>query len=89
MSAGPGKVHVLGISEVLGEKVFVLQFIQARNPDWVSRPFFAKYDPGAIWLDDLYPAFGKPKFFFEKEYPLKRKIARSNKNPIKADFEVF
>lgn len=73
MSAGPGKVQILGISEVAGEKVFVLQFLQGRNPDWVSRPFFARYDPQAIWLDGLYPAFGKKQFFFETEYALSRK----------------
>lgn len=76
MSAGPGKVHVLGVSEVAGEKVFVLQFIQGRNPDWVRRPFFAKYDPKAIWLDDLYPAFGEEQFFFEDEYQLKRRVKK-------------
>lgn len=74
MSAGPGKVQVLGVTEVMGQKVFALQFLQGRNPDWVAKPFFAKYDPKVIWVDDLYPAFGKDKFFFEKEYPLKRKI---------------
>lgn len=72
MSAGPGKIQVLGITEVHGEKVFALQFIQGRNPDWVCRPFFAKYDPKAIWLDDLYPAFGEDQFFFEDEYPIYR-----------------
>lgn len=72
MSAGPGKVHIVGVSEVAGEKVFTLQFLQGRNPDWVARPFFAKYDPEAIWLDDLHPAFGKDRFFFEEEYPLVR-----------------
>lgn len=72
MSAGPGKVQVLGISEVAGEKVFALRFIQARNPEWVTRPFFAKYNPKAIWLDELYPAFGEKQFFFEAEYPLHR-----------------
>ena len=72
MSAGPGKIQILGISEIAGEKVFVLQFLQGRNPDWVSRPFFAQYDPKAIWLDGLYPAFGKKQFFFEYEYPLAR-----------------
>lgn len=66
MSTSPGKILVLGISEVRGEKVFVLTFIQGRNPDWVEKPFFAKYNPNAIWLDDLKPAFGKDKFFFEK-----------------------
>lgn len=72
MSAGPGKVQVLGISEIAGEKVFVLQFLQGRNPDWVARPFFARYDPAAIWLDGLRPAFGEQRFFFEDEYPLAR-----------------
>ncbi len=75
MSAGPGKVQVLGVSEAAGEKVFTLRFLQARNPDWVGRPFFARYDPAAIWLTDLYPAFGKERFFFEKEYPLPRSMA--------------
>lgn len=67
MSAQPGKVQILGVEEVHGEKVFVLRLIQGRNPDWVDRPFFAKYDPNAIWLDDLQPAFGRSKFFFEEE----------------------
>ncbi len=69
MSAGPGKVHVLGVSEVAGEKVYTLQFLQGRNPEWVGRPFFAKYNKDAVWLDDLEPAFGEDVFFFEKEYP--------------------
>jgi L-lysine 2,3-aminomutase len=65
MSATPGKVVVDGTAEVAGEKVFVLKFIQARNPDWVGKPFFARYDPEATWLDDLRPAFGEKQFFFE------------------------
>ena len=68
MSAGPGKVEVQGITEIAGEKVFVLRFIQARNPDWVQRPFFARFDSSATWLDQLQPAFGEDKFFFEDEY---------------------
>jgi len=68
MSAGPGKVEILGVGEVMGEKVFILNMLQGRNPDWVHRPFFAKYDPDAIWLDDLEPAFGRQSFFFEEEY---------------------
>ncbi len=66
MSAFPGKVRVNGVAEVGGEKVFVLEFLQGRNPDWVGRPFFAKYDEKAAWLDDLKPAFGE-KFFYEDE----------------------
>ncbi len=34
-----------------------LHFIQARDPALVNRPFFARYDPDAVWLDDLRPAF--------------------------------
>jgi hypothetical protein len=47
--------------------VFVLRFLQARNPDWVGRPFFAKYDPDALWLDDLQPAFDDEAFFYASE----------------------
>lgn len=67
MSCDPGKVQVNGVAEIHGEKVIALQAIQGRNPDWVGRPFFAQYDDQAIWLDDLKPAFGEKKFFFEDE----------------------
>jgi KamA family protein len=65
MSATPGKVEIQGITEINGERVFALRFIQGRNPDWVQRPFFARYDEGATWLDELEPAFGERRFFFE------------------------
>ena len=68
MSASPGKVEVQGVAEIAGEKVFVLRFIQGRNPDWVQRPFFAKYDEKATWLNHLKPAFGEEKWFWEDEY---------------------
>ena len=64
MSATPGKVQISGVTEVNGEKVYVLNFIQAKNTDIVGRPFFAKYDPNALWLDDLKPAFAD-KFIYE------------------------
>lgn len=65
MSDNAGKIQVLGIAEVKGEKVFVLRFLQGRNPRWVDKPFFAQYDPKATWFDQLKPAFGEEKFFFE------------------------
>ena len=68
MSAGPGKVEIQGIAKIKGEQVFVLRFIQSRNPDWAQRPFFARYDAQATWLDDLHPAFEEQKFFFQDEY---------------------
>jgi L-lysine 2,3-aminomutase len=67
MSATPGKIQILGVSDIRSEKVFVLRFLQGRNPDWVDRPFFAKFDPKASWLNMLQPAFGEQKFFFEDE----------------------
>lgn len=71
MSCTPGKVQVLGVSEIPdGErkkKIITLRFLQGRNPDWIARPFFAEYDENALWLDDLKPAFGEEKFFFEEE----------------------
>ncbi|MCP3102642.1 lysine 2,3-aminomutase [Myxococcus sp. K15C18031901] len=65
MSATPGKVCVDGVADIGGEKVFVLHFIQARNPEWVGRPFFAKYDEQATWLFDLRPALGADAFPWE------------------------
>ncbi len=65
MSAYPGKIQVLGVAEVCGEKVFVLQFLQGRNPDWVGKPFFARYDKNTKWLNELQPAFNEERFFFE------------------------
>jgi KamA family protein len=64
MSATPGKVCIDGVAEVAGEKVFALHMIQARNPDLVGQPFFARFDPRAIWLSDLQPAFA-PRFPFD------------------------
>lgn len=75
MSALPGKVAIQGISIINGEKVFVLNFLQARNPDWCKRPFFAKFNPEATWLTDLRPAFGECKFFFQDEL---NEIIKSN-----------
>jgi len=66
MSAFPGKVVIDGVAQIGGEKVFALQFLQARNADWVRKPFYAKYDPAATWFDQLRPAFGRDKFFFEE-----------------------
>ena len=67
MSTHPGKIEILGVPWVKGERVIALRFLQGRNPHWVNRPFFAAYDEEAIWLDDLRPAFGEKRFFFEEE----------------------
>jgi len=64
MSAASGKIELVGINEIAGEKVFVLRLLQARDNDLVLKPFFAKYDKDAIWINDLKPAFSE-KFIFD------------------------
>ena len=64
MSATPGKVCVDGVTEVAGIKVFVLRMIQARDPNLVGTPFFARFDPAATWLTDLEPVFA-PRFPYD------------------------
>lgn len=55
MSAWPGKVHIVGVTRVGGQKAFVLEYLQARDPSLVRRPFFARYDERATWWDQLEP----------------------------------
>lgn len=64
-NAGQTRSSANGIVEIAGEQVFALQFIQARNPDWVGRPFFARFDSEATWMSELRPAFSEPHFFFD------------------------
>lgn len=66
MSALPGKVLVSGVTVIQGERVFILKFLRGRDPLWVGRPFFARFDPEATWLDELKPAFGDTEFFYEE-----------------------
>ena len=69
MSATPGKVHVLGTSEVDGQEVFVLQYLQCRRPELVRRPFFARFDAQATWFDQLRPAREADRPFFPSDWP--------------------
>jgi KamA family protein len=82
MSCLPGKMQILGVNEIQGEKVFTLRFIQGRNPDWVAKTFFAKFDEDAVWYTDLKPAFDEENFFFQDELD---KIL--NHGEIEVDFE--
>ena len=79
MSASPGKVLVDGVTEVGREKVIALKFLQGRDPSWVNKLFFAKYDPKATWLDGLKPAFGEEHFFFEQ--PIEKNQPESAPKP--------
>jgi len=64
MSTNPGKILILGCPEINGEKVIALSFIQGRDADWVLKPFFAKYNENAKWIDELKPAFQEEEDFF-------------------------
>ncbi|WP_237388374.1 cupin domain-containing protein [Xenorhabdus sp. Sc-CR9] len=95
MSALPSKVMIDGTTEIAGEKVFVLQFLQARNPDWVRRPFFAKYDQKASWLwplkgqsfDDYQPY---NNFFIELiSSDLEQALLGNMNSPLKASTDVL
>ncbi len=81
MSTTPGKVCIDGVTEIAGQLVFVLHMIQARDPSLVGRPFFAHFDPTAVWLSDLRPAFAD-RFPFETESeranPLGELVASAN-----------
>lgn len=65
MSAIPGKVVIDGVIKIEDKKYFVLNFLQARNPDWIKQPFLAEYDEISTWLFQLNPYGGK--FFFMDE----------------------
>jgi L-lysine 2,3-aminomutase len=67
MSTTAGKILIDGVVDHRGEDLFVLKFLQARDPDWVGPPFFARFDPKATWIDDLRPPLGEHEFFFEAQ----------------------
>jgi hypothetical protein len=77
MSTSQGKVLVDGVTTVNGEAVFVLKFIQARERNLVNRVFLAKFDPEAVWIDQLQSASDGDAVFFEKEIFLLPRLAES------------
>ncbi len=85
MSASPGKIQIVGVTEIFDEKVMVLIFLQARDTKWTRKPFLARYNEDALWLNDLSPAFGRKEFFFEKSL---RKILFDS-NIRKLEFEHY
>lgn len=87
MSSNPGKIEVLGITHVGNRKAIALRFLQGRNPKWVQKPFLAKYDDKAIWIDDLKPFVGG-EFFFESE--LERILSSKDSHlKINSVYEIF
>ena len=55
MSATQGKIQIVGVNEINGRKVMVLNLLQARDSSQVMQPYFMKYNEKARWIDDLEP----------------------------------
>lgn len=66
ISAHPGKVQMLGVSEVRGEKTMTLRFSQGCNPHWIYQPFLARNDEDALRLDDIPPHSVSRSFYLRK-----------------------
>ena len=64
MSTKFGKILVDGIMKRNSQKYFVLKYIQSRTPELVNRVFLAKYNPEAVWINDLEPASKSDELFF-------------------------
>lgn len=65
MSTKSGKILIDGIIKRDSHKYFALKYIQSRTPELVNRIFLAKYNPDAVWINDLEPAFKSDELFFE------------------------
>lgn len=65
MSSKMGKILVDGIETIGHQNVFVLKYLQARDPSLVNRVFFAKFSPKAMWINDLQPAWPCQERFFQ------------------------
>lgn len=53
MSCTPGKLRLVGVTGAGNRKRFVLQFLQARDPELVGELVFAQWDAKASWIDQL------------------------------------
>nr|WP_315253257.1 lysine 2,3-aminomutase [uncultured Duganella sp.] len=71
MSTHRGKVLIDGIVSMGGEKLFALQYLQARTADQVRQPFYARFDPVATWFEQLQPAFASDAGFFQASRPVR------------------
>lgn len=65
MSTSSGKVEIKGVVEFGERKAFVLNYLQARDPSRVGRPFLAHCDEHATWFDQLLPVDVHAQEFFE------------------------
>ena len=61
MSAFPGRCWSTALS-IWPAKGLRPAVPAGTKSDWVRRPFYARFDPLATWLDELQPAFGEKRF---------------------------
>jgi lysine 2,3-aminomutase len=66
MTSSAGKISLLGVTTIKGEKVFVLKVNEGRNMDWIDRVYLAKYDEKENTIAHLKPYEGE-KHFYEDE----------------------
>lgn len=66
MSTPWGKVEVLDVGEVEGEKGIMLRYLQSPQQDHVLKTFYAKYDEKAEWFTELKPLRPEDKVFFQE-----------------------
>lgn len=85
MSTTEGKVVIDGVARVHDDDVFVLRFLQARDPSMVARPFFAKMSATATWFDDLEPAFETDRPFFRSS---RHRALRIHRDRVRDDHEL-
>lgn len=74
MSTDMGKVAVDGVADMGGTRSFVLSYVQARIADWVKRPFFARFDDSATWIDGLQPLSSSDRMFLARPEPVLARI---------------
>ncbi len=65
-TSSAGKISLLGIVELPGEKLFALKFNEGRNMEWMDKVYLVHYDEKENTIAKLKP-YGTGKHFFEDE----------------------
>ncbi|MBK7407212.1 MAG: hypothetical protein IPL49_18945 [Saprospirales bacterium] len=74
MTSSAGKTSLLGVTEIKGEKVFVLKFNESRNMEWMDRVFLAQYDEQQNTIEKLKPYEGEKHFFEEDLHEIEENL---------------
>lgn len=67
MSTTWGKIVAEDLLELDGAHHLLCRFVQSREPGLAGRAFLALADERATWIDELRPATGGERFFFQQE----------------------